>query len=206
MIEGDPVPLGAAPALMFPEQWARLVALKGSEDKARATLGRSNDGMLAHYRNENLRLNQLTAEVRARELAEEEADALADKLCADFIAFATDGRIVAAGLFTGTGLRQPIPAELWLAANIEFAAGRFTSNGLTYLNVRVDRDSLQPESEGGPTAMTAWLGERRKNRGDETKKVLQAAAHERFGKAFTVRTFNKAYSAAYGRSRGRPAK
>ena len=55
-------------------------------------------------------------------------------------------------------------------------------------------------------AIRAFIEERRRRQGDETKKALREAAREKFGEAFTVRRFDAAYSAVYGHRRGRPNK
>jgi hypothetical protein len=54
--------------------------------------------------------------------------------------------------------------------------------------------------------MTAWLRQRRDENGDELKKALSGEAQREFGGEVTIRSFDAAYSHAYGRKRGRPRK
>ena len=116
------------------------------------------------------------------------------------------GRIIAFGLYLGTGLRQAIPPELWATAKVAFGAGSVVSNGFVYHNVTLELAAASVDVESTAFTMSAWLDQRHAQRGEESKKILQEAAREKFGEAFTVRTFNKAYGDCYKRPRGRPAK
>ena len=115
-----------------------------------------------------------------------------------------EGRIIASGLYAGTGQRQLVPAELWPAAKIDFGACKLSSETFVYNYVTVKRVTEAVETI--TKKMSARLLERRAQQGDESKKVLQAAMGEEFGKEFTTRAFNDAYGACYERTRGRPKK
>ena len=104
----------------------------------------------------------------------------------------------------GSGLHQPVPAELWSAAIINFGDDSLVSNGFDYRHVTAAFPTEPARSERSSDAIEVWLAERRAQCGDEVKKLLQGAARERFGKACTVRAFNAAYRAVYDRQRGRP--
>jgi glycosyltransferase involved in cell wall biosynthesis len=69
------------------------------------------------------------------------------------------------------------------------------------------RGGPPPAARDDPAAaIRAFIEERRRRQGDEIKKALREAAREQFGEAFTVRRFDAAYAAVYGRRRGRPEK
>ena len=91
------------------------------------------------------------------------------------------------------------PAELWPAANIDFGACKLSSGTFVYNYVTVKRVTEPVETI--TKKMSARLLERRAQRGDELKKVLQAAMGEEFGKEYTTRAFNDAYGACYKRTR-----
>ena len=216
-----PIRLRDAPASLFAEEFKRLAALKGGEAKALEALDRPDPGIIVFYRREALAFGALSLGQREAAEAQENADALARKLVADFRESAAAGRLAASGLFARTGLRQEIPPELWADGKIEFAAGRLTL-GVPGLNPRIayaavtvgeaalpglDQGTAPPGAEEDPAAaLRAFIEERRRAQGDEIKKALREAAREQFGEAFTVRRFDAAYAAVYGRSRGRPEK
>jgi hypothetical protein len=208
---GAPIKLRDAPALLFADDFARLAALKGGEKEALEAVDRPDPGMLAFIRREALSSCALAAGRRQELEAQEHADLLARKLVARFRDSVAAGLLAAAGLFARTGLRQEIPPELWADAKIEFAAGRLTSGEFAYAAVTVHEaaadEPVPPAAEDDPAAaISAFLEDRRRGRGDEFKKALREAAREMFGEAFPVRRFDAAYSAAYGRRRGRPNK
>ncbi|HKN31432.1 MAG TPA: hypothetical protein VJY34_27575 [Roseiarcus sp.] len=208
---GAPIKLRDAPAFLFADDFARLAALKGGEAGALDALDRPDPGILAFYRREALAFSALSVGQRQEAEAREDADLLARKLVARFRESAASGRLAAAGLFARTGLRQEIPPEFWADAKIEFAAGRLTLGEFAYAAVTVreaaPNEPAPPPAQGdSAAAIRAFLDDRRRRRGDELKKALREAARERFGEAFTVRRFDAAYSAVYGRRRGRPEK
>ncbi len=208
---GAPIKLRDAPAFLFADDFARLAALKGGEAGALDALDRPDPGILAFYRREALAFSALSVGQRQEAEAREDADLLARKIVARFRESAAAGRLVAAGLFARTGLRQEIPPELWAEVKIEFAAGRLTLGEFAYAAVTVREaaadEPAPPAAEDDPAAaLRAFLEDRRRRQGDEFKKALREAAREKFGEACTVRRFDAAYSAAYGRRRGRPNK
>jgi hypothetical protein len=201
-----PIKLGEAPARFFADDWERLALLKGGEAKALEVLDNPDPGILVFYRRQSLENGRGTPADRAAAMAEEEADVLVHRLHDGLRALGSEGRVIASGLFAGTGLRQAIPAELWALAKVGFGAGAVASNGFVYHNVTVEPAATPVDVENVVAAMSAWLGRRRAGRGNELKQILQHAARKEFGDAFTVRAFNIAYTACYKRTRGRPQK
>ncbi len=200
---GAPMKLRDAPASFFADDFGRFAALE--------PLDRPDPGILAFHRREALAFGALSVGRREEAEAQEEADLMARKLVAGFRDLAAAGRLAAAGLFARTGLRQEIPPELWADGKIEFAAGRLTLGEFAYAAVTVSE--VAPEELAPPAvpddpaaALRAFLEDRRRRKGDEIKKALRQAARETFGETFTVRRFDAAYSAVYGRRRGRPEK
>jgi hypothetical protein len=200
----DSIDLSEAPALLFAKVWSRGVSLKGGEEQALQALDHPDPAIIVHRRREFLEANRNDSERRRAALAKEEAYVLIMDLISNLRNLGAKGRIIASGLYAGTGQRQLIPAELWPAAKIDFAAGRLRSEGYVYDFVTVQRATEPVETIA--KKMSARLLERRTQQGDETKKVLRAAMGEEFGKEFTTRAFNDAYSACYERTRGRPKK
>lgn len=117
---------------------ARLALLKGGEAKALEVLDNPDPGILVFFRRQNLEIGRGTPAYRAAAMAEEEAYALVHRLHDGLRALGSEGRVIASGLFAGTGLRQAIPAELWALAKVGFGAGAVASNGFVYHNVTVE--------------------------------------------------------------------
>jgi hypothetical protein len=201
---GDSINLSEAPALFFAKVWSRIVFLKGGEEKALQALDHPDPAIFVLSRRQFLEANRNDSEQRRAALAGEEADALTSELLSNLRILGAEGRIIASGLYVGTGQRQSVPAELWPAANIAFGACKLSSGTFVYNYVTVKRVTEPVETIA--KKMSARLLERRAQQGDESKKVLQAAMGEEFGKEFTTRAFNDAYGACYGRTRGRPKK
>jgi hypothetical protein len=200
----DSINLSEAPALLFAKVWSRVVSLKAGEEQALQALDHPDPAIMVHYRRQFLEANRNDSERRRAALAKEEAYALISELISNLRNLGAEGRIIASGLYAGTGQHQLIPAELWPAAKIDFGAGRLRSGGYVYDFVTVQRVTEPVETI--TKKMSARLLERRAQQGDESKKVLRAAIGEEFGKEFTTRAFNDAYSACYERTRGRPKK
>ena len=205
---GAPINLRDAPASLFADDFARLAALKGGEAEALEALDRPDPGILAFYRREALAFGALSVGRRQEAEAQEDADLLARTLVPRIRDSAAAGLLAAAGLFARTGLRQEISPELWAEAKIEFAAGRLTLGEFAYAGVTVSAAAPdEPAAQDDPAAaLSAFLEDRRRRQGDELKKALREASRERFKEAFTVRRFDAAYAAVYGRRRGRPNK
>jgi len=205
---GAPINLRDAPASLFADDFARLAALKGGEAEALEALDRPDPGILAFYRREASAFGALSVGRRQEAEAQEDADLLARTLVARIRDSAAAGLLAAAGLFARTGLRQEISPELWAEAKIEFAAGRLTLGEFAYAAVTVIPGTSPGTAaqDDAAQAIRAFIAERRRRQGDELKKALREAAREKFGEAFTVRRFDAAYSAVYGRRRGRPSK
>ncbi len=200
----DSINLSEVPARLFAKVWSRIVSLKGGEEQALQALSHPDDAFFVISRRRFLEANRNDSEQRRAALAGEEAYPLTSKVLYNLRILGAEGRIIASGLYAGTGLRQLVPAELWPAAKIDFGAGRLSSGTFVYDFVTVKRVTEPVETI--TKKMSARLLERRAQQGDESKKVLQAAMREEFGKEFTTRAFNDAYRACYGRSRGRPGK
>jgi hypothetical protein len=204
MDPGDSIKLSEAPALFFANDWLRLVSLKDGEEKALEALDHPDPSITVVYRRQFLEANRHDPERRRTGLAQEEVSALITGLVSNLRNLGAEGRIIACGLYPGTGQRRVVPAELWLGAKLEFGACKLSSGAFVYNRVTVKRAAEPVETI--IKRMTARLMERCAEKGDETKKVLQAAMAEEFGEEFTTRAFNEAYHACYGRSRGRPKK
>jgi hypothetical protein len=202
MGHGGLIKLSEAPALFFADAWSRIVSLKDGEKKALQALDRPDPPMYVVCRDEFLEKNRNDSELRRAASAGKEAHALINDLISNLRSLGAEGRIIACGLYAGTGHHQSVPAELWPAAKIYFGAGRLSSGNHVYDFVTVKRVTEPVETI--TKKMSARLLERRAQRGGELKKVLQAAMAEEFGKDFTTRAFNDAYGACYGRTRGRP--
>jgi hypothetical protein len=200
-----PIKLSEAPARLFADDWTELVLLKEGEASALAALDSRNGGFLDFYRRQSIESNSGTVTSRRAE-DDEKADALVDRLQADFRSLGAKGHIIAVGLYLGTGQPQRIPSKLWADAKMEldFGANTAAANGFVYHYVTVEL--VEAPVETVVVAIRVWLERRRTERGDELKKILRDAAREEFDGAFTVRAFNLAYGACYGRARGRPEK
>jgi len=203
LIRNDAVQLSRAPERFLGEAWARLVELKGDEDQALKALDHPEASFLAHYRREALKSNPSPERRKESQDAEEVAE-LTGKMFTKLHELGAKGRIVASGLYAGTGQRQTIPAELWPSAKLSFVAQSVSSGDFAYRNVTVALGVI--DVEDATARMRAWLKKRREEQGEEPKKSLQGAAQKKFVEAFTVRAFNKAYGAVYGRAHGRPRK
>jgi hypothetical protein len=201
---GDSIKLSEAPALYFADAWLRLVSLKDGEEKALEALDHPDPPIIVDYRRRFLEANRDDPERRRAGLAQEEAYALITGLISNLRNLGAEARIIACGLYEGTGQRQEVPPELWPEAKLEFGACKLSSRTFVYNYVTVKRPAEPVETI--TKKMYARLVERCDQGGDEKKKVLQAAMAEEFGKEFTTRAFNDAYRACYGRSRGRPKK
>jgi len=201
--DAAPVALGDAPAVFVADAFARLAALKGGAAAALQALDHPDPAFLVFYRREALRQG-LEPPAGLRELAAEEANQLAEALIADFRRLGAEGRLTASGVFAASGMRQPIAAELWPMARIEFAAGRMTSGALAYHGVTIRAAGARLGSTEPAEVVRTWLGKRRREKGEELRKTLVEAARRELGEAFTVRRFDAAYAALYERKRGRP--
>jgi hypothetical protein len=200
----DSIDLSEVPALLFANVWSRIVSLKGGEEQALQALDQPDPAIIVHCRREFLKANRNDSERQRVASAKEEAFALISELISNLRNLGAERRIIASGLYAGTGQHQTIPAELWPAAKIDFGAGRLRSGGYVYDFVTVQRVTEPVETI--TKKMSERLLERRAQQGEESKKVLQAAMGEEFGKEFTTRAFNDAYRACYERTRGRPKK
>ncbi len=200
----DSINLSEAPALLFANAWSRMVSLKGGEEKALQALDHPDPAIFVLSRRQFLEANRNDSKQRRAALAGEAAYPLTSELISNLRNLGAEGRIIASGLYAGTGQRQLVPAELWPAANIDFAACKLSSGTFVYNYVTVKRVTEPVETI--TKKMSARLRERRTQQGDESRKVLQAAMGKEFGKEFTTRAFNDAYRVCYERSRGRPKK
>lgn len=198
-----PIALADAPAVFLADAFAALAALKGGAAAALRALDHTDPGILVYYRQQGLEAG-LAPAARQRALAAEEARRLAEALTADFRLRCADRRLAASGVFALSGVRQPIAAELWPMAKIEFAAGRITSGALAYEGVTIAAADAGRGPDEPAELVLAWLEQRRLEKGEELRKILLEAARCALGEAFTVRRFDAAYAALYGRKRGRP--
>ena len=206
MKEASPFPLSEATQRLFPEPWARLVALKGSEAKGFEAIERPDPPILVLRMRETLANPWIQPELRRSGLQAEEAMTLVDVILNGLRADGRAGRLAADGIFVGTGQRQIIPAELWSDARFEFGANTFMSGDFVYHHVRLSLASAPSDDEKRVAEVVEWLKQRRTERGDEPKKLLLGQAQKMFGEFLLTREFNTAYAQCYDRSRGRPRK
>jgi hypothetical protein len=173
------------------ETWDRLAARKGSGTKALAALDHPDPAMLVLLRRENLARGVLDPGRRAAAEAQEAAYALGLSLIEELRALGAQGRIVARGIFAGTGVRHEAPAELWPEARFGFAAKAIEAGPFAWKAVTVEPAPPPARAAPAPSEMRAWLEARRQARGDQLKKALLPAAEAEFGQAFTVRAFTR---------------
>jgi hypothetical protein len=204
--EPSSIPLSEALQRLFPEPWARLVALKGGEAKALEAVDQPDSGHLVFARRQRLASGGLSGEPRDRALEQEDAVALVESVLAELRRIGEASRISADGIFVGSGQRQTIPVELWERGKFEFRRGAFTSGAFAYDHVRLRLETGVADDETAVVQVANWLRRRRAERGDEPKKQLSVEASKAFGAPISVREFNAAYAHCYGRSRGRPKK
>ena len=161
-------------------------------------------GILVYYRREVLSSGVGSVESRQESHKDEEAHELNEKIIESLRCLAAEWRLLGAGLYVGTGLRQDIPLELWANAKFEFGSGRIISGKFEYNAVTLWEPEISPAEDDLETAIRNWLSDRRDRHGEEKKHTLQDDARNKFGESFTVRVFNAAYSGVYKRKRGRP--
>ncbi len=151
----DSIKLSEAPALLFAKVWPRIVSLKGGEEQALQALDHPDDAIFVISRRQFLEANRNDSEQRRAALAGAEAYPLISELISNLRNLGAEGRIIASGLYAGTGLRQWVPAELWPAAKIDFAACKLSSGTFVVYNyVTVKRSWRASRGEGprrGPT-------------------------------------------------------
>ena len=113
----DSINLSEVPALLFAKVWSRIVSLKGGEEQALQALSHPDDAFFVISRRQFLEANRNDSERRRAALAGEEAYALISELISNLRNLGAKGRIIASGLYAGTGQRQLVPAELWPAVD-----------------------------------------------------------------------------------------
>ena len=197
---GEAVSLKDAPARFLNVDWDRLVELKGSESQAIEALSKPDPAALVHIRREVIARGRDGAKARAEEVI----FLLVEKMIADFRALATSGQIAGAGIFSGTGLRQVIPPELWSGLRLDFNSGAANGAGFSYSFIQIEETRPGSHADEPVATLVAWLRRRQSDNGVESKKKLEAAAQKEFADAFRVRAFNDAYKQVYERPRGRP--
>ena len=193
-----PIKLRDAPARLLNTAWLRLMDLKGSDAKAVGTLSHPDPGMLAYYRRQVIAAGRGGPEA----LAAEDIYALAEKMIASFRELGASGQIIGDGIYSWTGLRQPIPPELW-PVRFDFEANKASIDKFSYSHVTIDQ---HPAGHQGDVVarIAAWLTQHQLEYGKAPKKKLAADARAEFGSGYTERAFNEAYKAVYQRRRGRP--
>jgi hypothetical protein len=102
----DSIKLSEAPALLFAKVWSRIVSLKGGKEQALEALDHPDPAILVVQRRRFLEANRNDSEHRRAALAREEAYALISELISNLRNLGAEGRIIASGLFAGTGQRQ----------------------------------------------------------------------------------------------------
>jgi hypothetical protein len=110
--------------------------LKGSDAKAVETLSDPDPGMLAYCRRQVIAAGRGGPEA----LAAENIYALAEKMIASFRELGASCQIIGDGIYSWTGLRQPIPPEFWPDLRFDFEANKASNNKFSYSHVTIDQD------------------------------------------------------------------
>jgi hypothetical protein len=195
----DPIKLRDAPARFLKTDWLRLMELKGSDAKALQTLSHPDPGMLAYYRRQVIAAGRGGPEAQAQE----EIYALVEKMIASLQELGASGQIIGDGIYSWTGLRQPIPPEFWPDLKFAFEANKASNDKFSYSHVTIDQHDSAGSQGDIVARIVAWLTQQPEN-GKAPKKMLAADARAEFGGGYTERAFNEAYKAVYQRRRGRP--
>jgi hypothetical protein len=198
----DPIKLRDTPARFLKTDWLRLMVLKGSDAKAVETLSHPDPGMLVCCRHELIAAGRGGPEAQAQ--AQEDIYALVEKMIASFQELGASGQIIGLGIYSWTGLRQPIPPEFWPDLKFDFEANKASNDKFSYSHVTIDQDDPAGSQGDFVARIVAWLTQHRPENGKAAKKMLAADARAEFGGGYTERAFNEAYKAVYQRRRGRP--
>jgi hypothetical protein len=174
--------------------------LKESAAKAVETLSHPDPGMLAYRRRQVIAAGRGGPEA----LAAEDIYALVEKMIASFRELGASGQIIGHGIYSGTGLRQPIPPEFWPDLRFDFEANKASNDKFSYSHVTIDQDDSAGSQGDIVARIVAWLTQHRPENGKAAKKMLAADARAEFGGDYTERAFNEAYREVYQRRRGRP--
>jgi hypothetical protein len=174
------------------------MVLKGSDAKAVETLSHPDPGMLVCCRHELIAAGRGGPEAQAQ--AQEDIYALVEKMIASFQELGASGQIIGLGIYSWTGLRQPIPPEFWPDLKFDFEANKASNDKFSYSHVTIDQD----DPAGSQGDFVAWLTQHRPENSKAAKKMLAADARAEFGGDYTERAFNEAYREVYQRRRGRP--
>ena len=139
-----------------------------------------------------------------RRWLQEDIYALAEKMIASFRELGASGQIIGHGIYSWTGLRQPIPPEFWSDLRFDFEANKASNDKFSYSHVTIDQDDPAGHQGDVVARIVACLTQHRPENGKAPKKMLAAVARAEFGGDYTERAFNEAYKAVYQRRRGRP--
>ncbi len=203
-IPNDVIPLRDAAMRFLADDWAKLVALTGSNTKAHETLIIPEPGITGFYRMVILQRLTLSAEDRANHEREATAVELAETLRVRINDMLTSGRLIGSGIFSGTGQHQNAPPEVWSDLALNFERGEAEGKIGLYMHVVVSEAASAPDADELRVRMVEWLARRRDEYDAEKKQALIDFAREEFGKAFRVQAFNAAFREVYGHKRGRP--
>jgi hypothetical protein len=196
----DPIKLRDAPARFLNTAWLRLMELKGSDAKAVETLSHPDPGMLVYYRRQVIAAGRGDPEAQAQEVT----SALVEKMIVSFRELGASCQIIGDGIYSWTGLRQPIPPEFWPNLRFDFEANKASNDKFSYSHVNIDQDGAAGPQGDIVARIVAWLTQHRPENSKAAKKVLAPNARAEFGSGYTERAFNEAYKAVYQRRRGRP--
>ena len=109
---------------------------KGSEVKAIEALSHPDPAILVYTRREGIAAGRGGSEVQAQD----DISALVKKMIASFREFGASGQIIGHGINSWTGLRQPIPPELWSNLRIDFEANKASTDKFWYSHVTIDQN------------------------------------------------------------------
>ncbi len=171
MTARDPIKLRDAPARLLNTAWLRLMELKGSDAKAVETLSHPDPGMLVYYRRQVIAAGGGGPEA----LAAEDIYALAEKMIASFRELGASCQIIGHGIYSWTGLRQPIPPEFWPDLRFDFEANKASNDKFSYSHVNIDQGGAAGPQGDIVARIVAWLTQHRPENSKAPKKVLASA-------------------------------
>jgi hypothetical protein len=125
-------------------------------------------------------------------------------MIASFRELGASCQIIGDGIYSWTGLRQPIPPEFWPDLRFDFETNKASSDKFSYSHVTIDQDGAAGPQGDIVARIVAWLTQHRPENSKAAKKVLAPNARAEFGSGYTERAFNEAYREVYQRRRGRP--
>jgi hypothetical protein len=175
----EKIDLRDAAARFLTDDWARLVALAGSEEKALEALSWRNDGIIAFTRRAAMKAGNLSPEREAEEKREEAIYLAKEAIKEKFAAMLKSGLLMSSGIFSGTMLLQNVPSELSEKLTFDFPNNKAFIPALgasperSFIAVQIWEPVSNAASDKRHGEMVAWLTKRRAESGREKKEALK---------------------------------